>query len=143
MTKVFAIASFGGHWKQLKLLSQVLDHHDVIYITNQDFKGDRYKKISDVNRDSYFMMLVCFLQLLVLFIKHRPTHVVSTGALPGLIGILIGRIFLCKTLWIDSMANAEELSFSGKIAKKIAHVCLSQWQEVASSEGVGYEGRVL
>jgi len=143
MSKVFAIASFGGHWKQLRLLSECFDKHEVIYITNESFKSCKCEKITDVNRNSYFLILKCIFQFLILFVKHRPSHVVSTGALPGLIGVFIGRIFFCKTLWIDSMANAEELSFSGKVAKKIAHICLSQWEDVATTEGVGFQGRVL
>jgi hypothetical protein len=63
--------------------------------------------------------------------------------LPGLVGIAIARLFGVQTLWIDSVANAEVLSASGKLARRIAHTTVSQWEHVAAQEGVGFQGRIL
>jgi hypothetical protein len=46
-------------------------------------------------------------------------------------------------LWIDSIANSERLSSSGRLAKKIAHRVVSQWPEVAEREGVACWGAVI
>ena len=48
-----------------------------------------------------------------------------------------------KTGWVDSVANAEELSLAGKKVSKIADVWLTQWPEVASEDGPLYKGRVF
>ena len=57
----------------------------------------------------------------MIYIKFRPNLVISTGAAPGVIGVVLGRLFLAKTIWVDSIANAEELSLGGKISVKIAN----------------------
>ena len=69
--------------------------------------------------------------------------IVTTGALPGVIGIALGRLIGARTLWIDSIANGEEMSQSGRRARMLATRCLSQWPEVAAAERVGYSGSVL
>jgi hypothetical protein len=45
-------------------------------------------------------------------------------------------------VWVDSVANAEELSLSGKMASEKADLCLTQWPHLASG-AVAYEGSVL
>ena len=49
----------------------------------------------------------------------------------------------CRTLWVDSIANGERLSTSGRLARKVATKVLSQWPDVADAEGVECWGRVV
>lgn len=48
-----------------------------------------------------------------------------------------------NTIWIDSVANAEEMSMSGRVAKHLARSWVSQWEHVAASSGATYAGEVL
>jgi hypothetical protein len=48
-----------------------------------------------------------------------------------------------RTLWIDSIANSERMSASGRLAKRLAHRVVSQWPEVAEREKVGCWGAVI
>jgi hypothetical protein len=57
--------------------------------------------------------------------------------------VLLARLIGARTLWIDSIANSERLSSSGRLAKKIAHRVVSQWPEVAEHEGVAFWGAVI
>jgi hypothetical protein len=57
--------------------------------------------------------------------------------------IALGRLTGARTLWIDSIANSERMSSSGRLARKLAHQTISQWPEVAASEGVECWGSVL
>ncbi|GAA5217687.1 hypothetical protein ACFSJ3_07055 [Corallincola platygyrae] len=148
MKKVLAIASGGGHWKQLMQLKPAFDNYDVTYattITGLAEKSDIQNAIivPDANRNEKFKIIQLFFSLFWQLLKIRPDVVVTTGAAPGLLAILFGRILFAKTLWIDSVANAAELSMAGRLSKKLAHQTLSQWPEVAASEGVDYAGSVL
>ena len=69
--------------------------------------------------------------------------VVSTGALPGVIALTLGRAIGARTIWVDSIANAEEMSMSGKLARRVAHLWLSQWEHVAEAAGAEYAGAIL
>jgi hypothetical protein len=76
--------------------------------------------------------------------KVRPHVVVTTGAAPGLVAIGVGKLFGAKTVWIDSLANSEVLSLSGRIAEKYADLWLTQWPHLDDSlPRLKYMGSVL
>ena len=54
----------------------------------------------------------------------------------GLCMIAIGRLLGAKTIWLDSIANSAQLSKAGRVASLIAHVCLTQWPQVAAPLGL-------
>lgn len=146
--KILAIASAGGHWLQLCKIIEPSHDLPIAYVTTLDgleppTPNAKSNLVADCNRDQLFRLVICTGQMLKIFIRERPDFVVTTGAMPGLVAIIIARIFGVRTLWIDSVANSEELSGSGKIARKFAHDCLSQWEHVAESEGVSFAGRIL
>jgi hypothetical protein len=45
-------------------------------------------------------------------------------------------------LWVDSIANSEELSTSGRLAQWIAHRTCTQWPQLATRR-VAFWGSVL
>lgn len=144
--KVLAVASFGGHWTQLNRLSPFFDKYDTRFVTTEaSVKKLRpeVQLVRDANRNTKIDILICTLQLFWILLKFRPDMVVSTGALPGVIALTIGRFIGCKTVWIDSIANGEELSMSGKLAGKVAHRWLTQWPNLATENGPLYKGRIL
>jgi len=61
----------------------------------------------------------------------------------GYFALRFGKLFGARTIWIDSMANAEELSKSGKEVGRYADLWLTQWEHLASSEGPRFIGAVL
>jgi len=146
--RVLAIASAGGHFNQLMLMRPGFAHAHVTYVTTlpglaEQFDAAPSRVVPDCNRDTPFKALRCLLALALLLVRTRPHVVISTGALPGVIALALGRLMGAKTIWVDSVANAEELSSSGKLAKRFAHLQLSQWPSVAEAEGVSYAGSVL
>lgn len=141
------ISSSGGHWVQLCRIAAGLQGvtYDVATVdANIDGLNPRaVYEIVDFNRNTPFRALFGFWSVLSAVRKSKATHIVSTGAAPGLFAIAIGRLMGRRTLWIDSIANAERLSMSGRVAAMISHVTLTQWEEVAQNHsGVAYKGRV-
>jgi UDP-N-acetylglucosamine:LPS N-acetylglucosamine transferase len=84
-----------------------------------------------------------FCQVFSIIAKRQPDVIVTTGAAPGLAAIVAGRVFGARTLWIDSIANGEELSGSGKLARRLANQCLTQWEHLAAKGSPAYWGAVL
>lgn len=99
--------------------------------------------VTDCNRNEKWAIVRSFLSLLVLLARLRPHVVVTTGALPGLLAIMIGRAFGARTVWIDSIANAEEMSLAGLSARRFADLWLTQWAHVAAATGAEHAGSVL
>ncbi|TGE83936.1 UDP-N-acetylglucosamine--LPS N-acetylglucosamine transferase [Pseudoalteromonas sp. KS88] len=146
--KVMAIASRGGHWIQLNRLSAVWEDHDVVFITNDaslksHVDDNRFETVIDANMDQKFKLILLALQTCFKVLKHRPDVIISTGAAPGFFALLWGKLIGAKTVWVDSVANAEELSLAGSKVSKIADVWLTQWPEVARENGPIYKGRVF
>lgn len=145
--RVLAVASGGGHWVQLLRLRPAFEGHEVVYVsTNPGYQDDVDTKlyaVVDANMWEKFKLLKMFAQVAWIVARVRPDVVVTTGAAPGFAAILFARLFGAKTLWIDSIANSEELSNSGKKVKGIATAWVTQWAHLAKAEGPDHWGAVL
>jgi len=145
---VLMVASAGGHWQQLMLLREAFDGRDVHYATT--LRGLALQSgatpahlIPDCNRNAPIATLLATFHIALLLVRLRPRMIVTTGALPGLIAIAVGRRLGARTVWIDSIANAEEMSLAGMKARTHADLWLSQWPQVARDTGADYAGSVL
>jgi UDP-N-acetylglucosamine:LPS N-acetylglucosamine transferase len=146
--RVLAIASGGGHWQQLMRLRPALQGQNAIYVTTNnayavDVPGEELFVVTDANRNEPLNLIRSALGMFFRVLKVRPELVITTGAAPGLFGIMFGRLFGARTIWIDSIANAEKLSMSGRIASRIAHITLTQWPHLEGADGPQYEGSIL
>jgi Oligosaccharide biosynthesis protein Alg14 like len=146
--RVLALASGGGHWQELLRLRPAFAGCDVAYVSmfenyRETLSGERYYTVPDASRFNVTAFFPVFLRALRIFFREFPDVIVTTGSAPMLAFIILGRLSFRRTLWIDSIANSEHLSSSGRMARFLAHKCISQWPEVAEREGVEYWGRVL
>jgi UDP-N-acetylglucosamine:LPS N-acetylglucosamine transferase len=146
--KVLAVASSGGHWVQLRRVVPAFADSEVIYVTVVDsyrsqVPENKFYSVNDATRWNKLALVLLALRLLWIIFKEKPGVVISTGAAPGYFAILLGSTFGAKTIWIDSMANIEDLSLSGARVGRYADLWLTQWQHLAKSDGPHYAGGVL
>ena len=147
-TRILAVASGGGHWQQLMALRPAFGAHKVIYATTLAGLAEKDAAspaalIPECHRNAPFAVLRCTLALALYVLRHRPHVVVSTGAMPGLIALALGRALGARTVWIDSVANARAMSMSGRAARRVSDLWLTQWPEVARGSGAHYAGSIL
>jgi UDP-N-acetylglucosamine:LPS N-acetylglucosamine transferase len=102
-----------------------------------------YHAIPDANRAHKVRLLWLLLRLFWLLLRVRPDVVISTGAAPGYVAVRIGRLLGARTLFLDSIANAEELSLSANLAKRHCDLVLTQWPHLAEGDAPRYRGSVL
>jgi UDP-N-acetylglucosamine:LPS N-acetylglucosamine transferase len=146
--RVLAVASIGGHWEQLMVLKDLLEGYDSTFITTDQglITANAISKsdiILDCNRDTPLRIIRSIARAGYVVVKRRPHVIISTGALPGLLCLAFGRLLGARTIWLDSIANAEKLSMCGFVAKYFSHHCLTQWEHLAQSPRVKYYGSVL
>lgn len=146
--KIMAVASSGGHWQQLMRLKGTLPEEDTLFVTTNAAHGSDVRHavlhvVTDANRDQPLAFLRMTWEVARCVVETRPQVILSTGAAPGLVAILFGRVLGARTLWIDSVANAEEVSLSGRIAIRVAQRTLTQWPHLARPGGPDYEGSIL
>ena len=147
--RIVAVASGGGHWVQLRRLQAAFAGHDVAFATVQDEyrrdvpAGSRFYLIRDATRWDRLGLLVLACQLLVIMLRERPHVVISTGAAPGYLALRLGKLLGARIAWIDSLANVEEVSLSGRMIGPRGDLWLTQWQHLARDEGPQYKGSVF
>jgi UDP-N-acetylglucosamine:LPS N-acetylglucosamine transferase len=146
--KVLAVASGGGHWVQLLRLRPAFAGHDVTFVTvdpgyDESLDGEPLLVVNDANRWNKFGLVLLALRVLRILLTVRPDVVISTGAAPGFFALRLGRFLGARTIWVDSMANVEQLSMSGERIGRHADLWLTQWSHLAREEGPSYRGSVL
>lgn len=146
--RILAVASIGGHWIQLLRITQPLDElYEVVYMsTHPKCKSmigkNSFFHIPDFNRWTIWKAIPTMVKIFFILLKVRPSAVVTTGAAPGLLTLIIARFLLIKTIWIDSIANVKELSGCGKLAKKFAKYVYTQWPDLADDK-IKYVGNIF
>ena len=140
--KVLFIASTGGHLTELMQLKPMFEKYDYHIITERTKVNlalrDKYKKRinfvifgSKDHKFSYIFKLLanCFIEL-GLYIKIRPKYIVSTCAHIAGPMCLIGKIFGSKIIFIETIANMNTKTVTGKLVYKFADLFLVQWEDM-------------
>ncbi len=146
--RILCVASGGGHWVQMMRLRPAFEGHEVRYATvSQGYAshldGERLYVVPDSNLSSKLGLIRTALSVLWVVARVRPDVVLSTGAAPGWFALVFGRWFGARTVWLDSIANATQLSKSGEKAGRFADLWLTQWPELAEDGGPEFAGSVL
>lgn len=155
--RILAVASGGGHWVQLSRVAPAWDGCTVTYVTTDPgFQAEveaaaaargqprpGYHVVIDANRWQKLRLLRSLLQMVLILLRTRPDVVVTTGAAPGYFALRLAALMGSRTIWIDSIANAEELSLAGQKAGRHSDLWLTQWEHLTTPNGPEYKGSVL
>jgi len=145
---VLAVSSGGGHWVQMQRLAPAFSGADVHFATTDATAIERVRASNlhvypEANKDTPLRLIYCVLRLSWIVFWLRPDVVVSTGAAGGFLAIRLARLIGARTMFIDSIANARQLSISARLSLGVADRVLSQWPGVAASTGAEYRGAVI
>ncbi len=146
--KALLVASHGGHWVQLRRLAPALAGMEMHYATTtKDVEGEvapaRLWVVPDANLTEKIALVRLAWSMLWVVLRVRPHVVLSTGAAPGFFALMFGKLLGAKTVWVDSLANAERLSVSGSKVRPFADLWLTQWPELEKPDGPRYRGAVI
>jgi UDP-N-acetylglucosamine:LPS N-acetylglucosamine transferase len=108
-----------------------------------DVAGGRINVLADANQRTPWRLLICAAQTLRLVMSVRPRVVLTTGAAPGLLAIVFGKLAGARTVWIDTVAGVERMTLSGRLARRFTDVYLVQWPHLARPNGPYFRGSVL
>ncbi len=146
--KLMAVASIGGHWIQLLRIARPMEeHYEMVYVSTHPkcatmVEGQKFCQTTDFSRSDVWKLIPSFLNAFKTIRKEKPDAIITTGAAPGLIYLFVGTLLGRKTIWIDSIANAEHLSASGRMASKFASRTYTQWKNLAEGK-IQYAGKVF
>jgi len=145
--KVLAVANAGGHFIQLLRLMPAFRAHNVAFLSSkknffQLVSGYPFSFVPDANRNSKIKLVSSFFTVSRIVLRYRPDVIITTGAALGLMAIMAGKLCRAKTVWIDSIANVEQISLSGKLAGIFADRCYTQWPHLVNSRFI-YNGNII
>lgn len=155
--RVLALSSAGGHFVQLCRLFPAFDScllsvastnpslaaEATLTATKAGIAPPTFYTIAEVNRWQWWRIPSAILGLLLVLLRVRPDVIVTTGAGPGFLALRLGKLLGARTVWLDSIANADELSLSGQKAGRFVDLWLTQWPDLATKDGPAYKGAVL
>ncbi|RUT34589.1 UDP-N-acetylglucosamine--LPS N-acetylglucosamine transferase [Arsenicitalea aurantiaca] len=147
--RALAICSGGGHWVELRRIAPALAGREIVWASvYADYAGDiapdRFHVLPDVTRFNKRDIPALALAVARVLLAERPALIVTTGAFPGLMALILGKLLLgARTVWIDSIANFGKLSTSGRLARPFADLHLTQWEHLETPSGPRHLGAVL
>ena len=148
-------ASAGGHANELDILlraaKSVWPIQPDVYVTTLQLAASGFAKhgkpvfiVGESDRRKPLQSIAVIVRTFFLALKLRPQAVVTTGSMPLAIFCIWAKLFGAKIVWVDSVAQIEHMSSSGRVMRRFADLCLVQWPEVAAQyPGVEYAGEVL
>jgi hypothetical protein len=145
--KILAVASAGGHWVELLRLKPAFNGYDVKFMsTNESFaatvQGHKFYCVPEVSRWNKSKLFKVAYEMAKVISTVKPDVIISTGAAPGVVSIIIGKMKGIKTIWVESMCHVERISLSGKIARFFADQTYTQWPHLASPK-ILYKGNIM
>ena len=148
--RICLAASTGGHLTQLLCVEDSWKGYETFCVTTLDVGVGRLEKhgkvyvVGDCNREHPLRAIAVLVRCIKVIFREKPDVIISTGAAPGCICCFLGKLIGAKVTWLDSIANTEKLSMSGRLIRPFADLILSQWSDVASKyKNVDYAGSVI
>jgi beta-1,4-N-acetylglucosaminyltransferase len=140
MKKVLFISSTGGHLSEMMQLKKLFNNYNYHIITEKDkttksLKNKYNKKINYLlygTKDHLFSYIFIFMfnviKSLYLLLKINPKVIVTTGAHTAVPMCYFGKLFGKKIIFIETFANSETKTLSGKLVYPIADLFIVQWE---------------
>ena len=142
MKKVLFISSTGGHLNELLQLSPLFEKYDQHIITEKD-KTNSYLEDKYEGKVSYlpygtrshlikyiFVYLYLIIKTIFLYFKIRPKVIVTTGTHTAGPMCYLGKLFGSKIIYIETYANINKKTATGRLIYPIADLFIVQWEEM-------------
>ncbi len=141
--KVMFISSTGGHLNEMLMLKSMFNKYPFMIITentptNKDLKekyGTKYAKYLIYGTRKHmltypFKLIINSFKSLYYFLLFKPDFILTTGAHTAGPMCCIGKLFRKKIIYIESFANSETKTVTGRIIYKFADLFIVQWKSM-------------
>ena len=140
--KVLFISSTGGHLDELMQLSPLFEKYNYYIITEKDKSNkslkEKYGKklyfLPYGTRSKIFEYIFKYLYLCIktiyLYFKIIPKVIVTTGTHTAGPMCILGKICGSKIIYIETFANINKKTATGRLIYPIADLFIVQWEEM-------------
>lgn len=142
MKKILFISSTGGHLNELMQLKPMFKNYDYHLITEKTKSNiklkEEYKERIDFlvygTKSQIFKYFFIFtyniFKSFYLFLKIKPSHIITTGAHTCVPICYIAKLFRKKVIYIETFANIHSKTLTGRLIYPIADLFLVQWESM-------------
>ena len=140
--KIVFISSTGGHLSELLQLKPLFSEYDSYLITEKTkstihLKNTYGKKLKFLVYGTKSLLLAYIFKFpfniiksFCLFLKIKPDVIVTTGTHTAVPMCFIAKFFKKKIIYIETFANSNTKTATGKIIYPIADVFIVQWESM-------------
>lgn len=140
--KVMFISSTGGHLSELMQLAPLFEKYEYKIVTEKDKTTENLKeKYNDkieyliygtrTHFIKYIFQFICnCFKTIYLYFKFRPKYIVTTGTHTAGPMCYLGKIFGSKIIYIETFANRNTKTATGRLIYPIADLFIVQWKEM-------------
>ena len=142
MKKVLFISSTGGHLSEMLQLKDMFNRYDYHIIT-ENTKSNLSLKDKYPNKVNYliygtkdhpltypFKLLANCFKSLYFYFRIHPDYIITTGAHTAGPMCLIGKIFGSKVIYIETFANINKKTITGRLLYPFADMFIVQWHSM-------------
>lgn len=142
MKKVLFVSSTGGHLNELLQLEPLFKKYKS-YLVTEKTETTRSLKVKSIKNIYYlihctrhrpisyfFKAIINVFKSIYLFFKIRPDVIITTGAHTCVPLCYIGKLFRKKIIYIETFANIETKTLTGRLVYKIADLFIVQWENM-------------
>lgn len=139
-SRVMFICSVGGHLTQMLQLKNIFNDYNYVLVTE---KTDVTKDLTEKHNTEFliygsrkylfkyiFIFLYNILKSIALFIKYKPTTIVTTGTHTAVPMCYLGWLFRRKVIYIESFSKRNSKTMAGKLVYPIATTFIVQWKSM-------------
>ena len=142
MKKVMFISSTGGHLNELLQLAPLFEKYDYTIVTEKDKTNEKLKEkyknkvyyLPYGTRSHLLTYIIKYIYLCIktvyIYLKIRPKVIVTTGTNTAGPMCYLGKILGSKIIYIETFANTNKKTATGRLVYPIADLFIVQWEEM-------------
>ena len=135
--KICLVSSSGGHFEQLVRLMPLLDRYEGYVVTEKTGyslnlpEGVCAYRVPSIDRTDKSLareLISAFAAAWRILQRERPDVIISTGALPALPTLILGKLIGSKIVYLESFAKVCTPNKTGKLVYSFADRFYVQWK---------------
>jgi beta-1,4-N-acetylglucosaminyltransferase len=147
--RILLVCSPGGHLLQMRALRPAWRDYEATWVTLPGadvgrLLADEEVLLAEGPTNRSFGKLLRNLRLAWRVVRDvRPTAILSTGAALAVPFFLIGKLYGCRLVYVESLTRTSSLSLSGRMVYPLADAFFVQWPEATRRRKARYVGSLM
>jgi len=132
--KLLFVSASGGHLEQLYMLKPLMEKYPSVIVSEKTEVNSKVDyNMMQAGAKQKPVILRMFINILIglyIFIKERPTHIISTGGIISVPFVWLSKFTKTKIIFIETFARINDTTRTGRFMYKHADLFIVQWESL-------------